>query len=346
VKAVALGAGALLALWLLGEFRSRAGSRSSAGARDAASEGGDRAARRGWDRAIGGVAGGNNDYLDRFAADLKRNAHLDLVARWAPYPWSGWVLKTDLFEEAAGRDAWFDRVGAPGSRTLGIDLSEAVTKLASARLASSGVSVVAADVRRLPIRDGRLSIVVSPSTLDHFATEAEIDLALAELARVLEPGGVLIITLDNPQNVTDPLLRLASRAGLTPYPIGATYSGRRLRAALERAGFAVTDERTIIQHPRLLAAAVARLGALTGWSWPRRAGHRLLRWFGRFEGTRWQYWTGCFVAARAVKTAGPGGPLEGLAGPVVSSLPTKRSDSGDHRDGRTTGGRAPPDRKR
>ena len=47
-----------------------------------------------------------------------------------------------------------------------------------------------ADVRRLPLADNRVDVVLSNSTLDHFDTEQEIEESLHELARVLKPGGI------------------------------------------------------------------------------------------------------------------------------------------------------------
>jgi len=64
--------------------------------------------------------------------------------------------------------------------------------------------------RRLPGSLGALlktfDTVLSNSTLDHFDGAAQIRVSLAEPARVLRPGGRLLVTLDNPAN---PLLALS-----------------------------------------------------------------------------------------------------------------------------------------
>jgi hypothetical protein len=56
-----------------------------------------------------------------------------------------------------------------------------------------------------------------------------------------------------------------------------------------------------------------------------RATHRVQAWFPRFEGTRWQYLTGCFVALRAVKPTGASTTFEDPSGVGVSGRLGPRS---------------------
>ena len=239
--------------------------------------------------------------LPPLLAEIKRDAHLRLVERWAGPLERSRILKTDLFEESAGDDAFFPVLAGPGNELHGLDLSAAAVGAAVARYPAEGIRGVAADVRRLPYRDGVFDLVVSNSTLDHFASAAPIHESLAEFARVLKPGGVLIVTLDNPRNVFHPLLKLASRAGWTPFRIGATLSIGRLADALRSARLEVTDTRAILHNPRLVAFALGRTVEKLGWPFLERGTRNLLRAAQRMEGSRWQYWTGSFVAARAVK---------------------------------------------
>jgi O-antigen/teichoic acid export membrane protein/SAM-dependent methyltransferase len=242
-------------------------------------------------------------YLDAFLADQKRRENLALVEQWADLPAAGRVLKTDLFDESRPGEGFLDAVAAPGRLLVGIDLSAGIARASVERLTDAGVHGVVADVRRVPFVSGAFDLVVSNSTLDHFDATSDIDRALAEIARVVRPGGTVIVTLDNPHNLTYPLLRAASAIGATPFPLGETYSASRLCAALERAGLEVTDTRAIIHNPRLLPTAGVLVSERLQWPALARAVHHLQRRFERFEGTRWQYLTGCFVAARAVKPA-------------------------------------------
>jgi O-antigen/teichoic acid export membrane protein/SAM-dependent methyltransferase len=245
------------------------------------------------------------EYLDPFLADQKRRANLSLIERWVDLGNVGRVLKTDLFDESREGEGFFDAIAAPGRLLVGIDLSPAIAELSVARLARTPVAGVVADVRRVPFASDTFDLIVSNSTLDHFNAASDIDAALAELARVARPGGVVIVTLDNPQNLTYPLLRLASALGATPFPLGETYSMPGLAAALARAGLEVTETRAIIHNPRLMPTTALLVARRLRWLSLQRAVHRVQRILERFEGTRWQYVTGCFVAARAVKPSRP-----------------------------------------
>lgn len=239
-------------------------------------------------------------YLDPVLARHKRAEHVRLLDRWLTLEARARVLKTDLFDEAMGEEGFLGELAVPGQLTVGIDFSDRVVAASRANLPAH-VAIVIADVGKLPFRSGSLSSVVSNSTLDHFVTKGELDGALSELARVVRPGGIVIVTLDNPQNVFFPLLRAAAALGLTPFPLGRTYNVHQLRAAMTRAGLEVTDCTAIIHNPRLVPTGLLLLARWLRSPAIVRAAHRLQRWFVRFEGSRWQYRTGCFVAVRAEK---------------------------------------------
>jgi hypothetical protein len=129
-----------------------------------------------------------------------------------------------------------------------------------------------------------------------------------EIARILAPGGVVVITLDNPRN---PLVWLRNhlpyawlhRIGLVPYYVGHTYGPRQARARIEALGLRVTEVTAVAHVPRApaiwLAAAAGRLAR------PERAAG-LARTFARFESLEsWptRYWTGYYVALAARKPA-------------------------------------------
>jgi SAM-dependent methyltransferase len=237
-------------------------------------------------------------YLDPFLANLKKDAHLKLLARWGGVPRSGLTLKTDLFEEAAGVDAFFHRV-AGDERAVGMDLSPAITHWAKEREPHAGY--LAGDARRLPFASNSFALIISPSTLDHFADPGDLYRGLAEQARVLVPGGRLIITLDNRQNLSDPLLRLANRLGWLPYYVGASLTIRELRAALESVGLAVSDTDALLHNPRLFAVGTKLLANRIGWRPLTRWVERALLAAQRLGETRWRYHTGSFIAALAFK---------------------------------------------
>lgn len=245
-------------------------------------------------------------------------AHSDAVNRrllsdWLPAVREGRLLKTDSFDEAVSEGV-ADVLVARCRHYTGIDVAPETLRRTAKRLAHG--SLAAADVRRLPFRAGSFDTVVSLSTLDHFATRAELIGSLRELRRVSAPGATLVLTLDNPSN---PLLwlrgalpyRFLNRAGLVPYYVGVTLAPAELCRAVEEAGFAVEETRAILHVPRVLAIALGRW--LARWTdGPARA--RWLRGLMAFERlghlpTRLR--TGHFVAVRArVPGDRQGGPEE------------------------------------
>lgn len=237
-------------------------------------------------------------YLDPFLGRMKREAHLNLVRRWSGARARGRVLKTDLFEEALGPDAFLTDLD--GRLVVGMDISPTLTREARGRDGEARARYLAADVRHLPFADGSFDLILSPSTLDHFTDPADLPRSLRELARVLAPDGALIVTLDNRQNIFDPVLRLAIRLGRVPYAIGRAYTVGELRAALTAAGLTVRETTAILHNPRLVATGAVALANRLGWPPLVRLVRRALTTAQRLEGTRWQYRTGSFVAALAV----------------------------------------------
>jgi SAM-dependent methyltransferase len=211
-------------------------------------------------------------------------ANRRLLERWLPAR-AGRVLKTDVFDEAVA-EGLAPFLAARAEALVAIDASPAAVEAAQRRHPELYARV--ADVRSLPFEDGSFDVVVSTSTLDHFAARADIGTALRELHRVLAPGGLAVVTLDNPWN---PLVALrnalpAQPRALVPYYVGATLGPRALGAALTTAGFAVEELTAVVHVPRLAARAFKPPLRLL------LAAERLERWPTRFL-------TGQFVAARA-----------------------------------------------
>ena len=248
---------------------------------------------------------GQPHYLDRFLGDLKRRAYVELIARWGGVPPAGRVLKTDLFEEAMGTsDAFVTDLCTSKNLVVGMDVAAHIPARARERHGTP-VQYVACDVRELPFRSSVFGLIVSPSTLDHFPNPSDLQRSLRELARILTPDGRLIITLDNRQNIFDPLLRLAIWLGWAPYYIGQSYRVDGLCRELDAAGFTVEDTTAIVHHPRMTAVAAVAISRRLGWATLPRFVQRVLTEAQRLERSRWRYYTGCFVAAKAVRRTGP-----------------------------------------
>ena len=107
---------------------------------------------------------------------------------WLNIPPGGIVL--DVGCGPASITASLARATGPSGLVLGIDLSEAM--LARAVRAETGpqIGFLHADAQRLPLRDATVDAVVSMAVLQLIPDPAA---ALAEMARVLRPGGRLAV---------------------------------------------------------------------------------------------------------------------------------------------------------
>jgi len=225
-----------------------------------------------------------------------------LLTRWLPAAPQDRILKTDLFDEAVSGGLY--SVLASRARSVSaLDVSPAV--ISSAKRRFKNLAAMGADVRSLPLESESFDTIVSLSTLDHFVEEGDIATSLSELYRVLVPGGVLIITLDN---LANPLValrnalpyRLTHGAGLVPYPVGKTKRASDAVRVVRSAGFDLVDCTTVMHAPRVLA--IPLMNAL-GLRVPRlqRLASRLAMSFEVMERSPTRWFTGHFVAIKAVK---------------------------------------------
>ncbi len=256
-----------------------------------------------------GIADGwtRTGYNNPVLANHKRAVYLDLLARWIEVT-PRHVLKTDLFAEALTDEEFFSSLPWR-ERILGIDVSCGIVararRAATARGEASG-GWVACDVRSLPFSPCTFDLIISDSTLDHLATTHEIEGALSELARVLSPGGTMVLTIDNPHNLTYPpawLMRLWMRMGLAPYFIGATLNRRQIAAALARLGLCIDEETTILHypHPDGVVRATESLLRLLGHGRLDKSMQWIFRRLERLQYSRIRYRTGRYLAVRATK---------------------------------------------
>jgi len=210
------------------------------------------------------------------------------------------VLKTDAYDEAVGRGL---AAALPGYARTSVWMDLAPLTLEQARRRNALDLLVGADVRRLPFVAGSFDLIFSGSTLDHLGGAGEIKAALGELARVLAPGGTLVLTLDNPRN---PVVALRNalpaswhrKLRITPYPVGKTLGLRSLRAAMEGTGLRPVRWTAIAHCPRWPAVWLCR------WLSSCRNAQRLPPLLLAFEAlARWptRYFTGYYLAVEAIK---------------------------------------------
>jgi SAM-dependent methyltransferase len=128
----------------------------------------------------------------------------------------------------------------PDGEVTAMDFSSAVIDVAASRHDGSPVRYVVGDITAMDFPDASFDAVRSERVLQHLD---DPDAAVAELLRVLRPGGrIALVDTDwesllgdgYPQEMFDDLERRARAAGLLR--VGQSSSGRRLRGRLVRAG--------------------------------------------------------------------------------------------------------------
>jgi demethylmenaquinone methyltransferase/2-methoxy-6-polyprenyl-1,4-benzoquinol methylase len=209
----------------------------------------------------------------------------------------------------------------PGRLTVGIDVSLGMLQLAADHLARSGWAprLVCADAFHLPVRDASLDAVTIAFGIRNLRPRSD---ALAEIARVLRPGGVLVVlegTAPRPGPLA-PFHRLYLERGipfagrLSPDPSAYQYLGRSIlefgagpefEADLARAGFAIDARHSFLfgatrmwsarrgpaAHERPGPVQAARLGEVARGE---------MRSLGGATDPGWRYW----VAVQLVLSAG------------------------------------------
>jgi len=98
-----------------------------------------------------------------------------------------------------------------GADVVAVDVSERMVELARSR----GVDARVGDVQSLPFEDGSFDTVVAAWMLYHVP---DLDRGLAEIARVLEPGGRLIAVTNSELHLHEARVRAGvSMIGLLPF---------------------------------------------------------------------------------------------------------------------------------
>lgn len=129
------------------------------------------------------------DDYERIYADWEASSRRQAQVLGALLPADAFVLDC-----AAGIGTQLLGLAALGHRVVGSDLSLAALRKAAAR-GGPTVGLAAADMRALPFAAATFDAVVcADNALPHLLTAADVRLALVEMRRVLVPGGLVLVS--------------------------------------------------------------------------------------------------------------------------------------------------------
>jgi ubiquinone/menaquinone biosynthesis C-methylase UbiE len=146
----------------------------------------------------------NREYYDEFAAGYEKRRHhgyhalIDRLEIGATLPY---VPGARVLEAGCGTGLILKEVAPLAKRAVGLDLSPGMLQQARSR----GLQVVHGSVTDLPFPDGEFDLAYSFKVLAHVE---KIERALAEMARVVRPGGHVIAEFYNPWSLRGLIKRL------------------------------------------------------------------------------------------------------------------------------------------
>jgi SAM-dependent methyltransferase len=196
-----------------------------------------------------------------------------------------------------------------GFQVFGVDYSSSMVAASRALFRGRGAKpapLAVEDIERLAFRDGSFDMVVAAAVIEYLFTD---DNAIAEIHRVLKPGGAMIIAVRNARNLSKPIVlarnllqalpgvgafvrsieaavKKARPAPSKPAMFPARYhSPRKFRKTLESRGFEIED--TVFYRfdvfPEVIKSRFPHFCIEVG------------RWLERFGRTPLQYFGGALV---------------------------------------------------
>ncbi len=173
----------------------------------------------------------NETHLELCASDEWREIVTERILPWAL---RDVALGPDVIEVGPGPGITTDALRTAVARLTAVELDPDLAGALSDRMHGTNVEVLHADATALPLEDDRYSGAVSFTMLHHVPTAELQDRLLAELARVLAPQGVLVLS---DSVASDDLAALHHDDVYNPIDPST------LPARLARAGFTAVDVR-------------------------------------------------------------------------------------------------------
>lgn len=175
--------------------------------------------------------------------------------------WLGDLRGRTLLDVAGGDGYWAGQAARRGARAVSLDLAR--HKLEFGRRLRGHPSLVEGDALALPFADASFDVVMSVCAIEHFDDGAA---ALAEMARVLRPGGDLVLSADAlTRGERWPALLARHRER---YHVQHTYAADKLAGLLADAGLDVIRQTHMFRSERAekLYLTLSAKGGRAGWN--------------------------------------------------------------------------------
>ena len=118
---------------------------------------------------------------------IARNREANLLLKWL-----GDLSGRRVLDVGGGDGYWAAQAQRRGAHAVSVDLDERRTE--RGLRFSYRPALVRGDALKLPFADNSFDAILSVSSIEHFASA---DTAIAEMGRVLQPGGRLVLTADS-----------------------------------------------------------------------------------------------------------------------------------------------------
>src|SRR5450432_3465868 len=114
-----------------------------------------------------------------------------------------------VLDAGAGTGYFSERAKKRKAKVISVDLGVSLLRHVGTR---AGTILAAGDILSLPFSGNSFDVVVSSEVIEHTGDPRR---AVAELSRVLKPGGILVLTC--PNRAWQWVVHLASKTGLRPF---------------------------------------------------------------------------------------------------------------------------------